>query len=160
MADSSSASVFLRLLAERAAADPAYLAWVVRTYAETERRPSADVLWQLGIDESIAADFLVSLRPTGERFGEMLKVICARFGAHEAVLLAVLREVEVLDAFRTRPASGSSTGAADAGLLMAARMREERDRQRAGRQAESPRQDEREEGRDDKRGEDDGNDAR
>lgn len=161
MADGGSSAAFLRLLAERAAADPAYLAWVVQRYAETERRPSSDVLTRLGVAEGTSTDFLVSLRPAGERFAEMLKAICARFGAHEAVLLTVLREVEVLDAFRTGPARGSSAGAADAGLLMAARMREEGDRHRgAVGNGESPSQDERDEGRDDERADGEGNDGR
>lgn len=123
VADAGTAGAFLRLLAEGAAADPSYLAWVVRSYAEAEGRPTVDVLAQMGVAENSAPDFLVSLRPTGERLAEMLKAICDRFGADERALLAVLREVEVLDAFRAD--SPSSAGATDAGLLMAARMREE-----------------------------------
>jgi len=129
VADGGAAGAFLRLLAERAAADPAYLAWAVRTYAEAEGQPTTDVLTQLGVAEHSATDFLVSLRPAGERFAEMLTAICVRFGADEPALLTVLREVEVLDAFR----SGGPHGAADAdaGLLMAARMRDEGTRPRS-----------------------------
>lgn len=129
MADGGTSSVFLRLLAERAAADPAFLAWVVQTYAETESRPTADVLTQLGV-EGTATDFLLSLRPAGTRFAEMLRAICTRFGAQEALLLTVLRQVEVLDAFRAAAGNSSGAGAVEAGLLMAARMREEGSRPR------------------------------
>lgn len=125
MVDGGEANTFRRLLAERAAADPAYLAWVVQMHAAAEGRAITDVLTQLGVAENYATDFLVSLRPAGERFGEMLHAICARFGAHESTLLAVLREVEVLEAFRVGTRSAAEAGASDAGLLIAARMRED-----------------------------------
>jgi hypothetical protein len=146
-------AAFLRLLAERAAADPAYLAWVVRTYAEVEGRTTTDVLTQLGVTENGAADFLLSLRPGGERFAETLKAICARFEADETALLAVLRELEVLDAFRTDGVSPSGGVAPDAGLLMAARMREQGSRPL--RVVENT-----EVGCDDERSDEGGNDAR
>lgn len=151
MADSGAAGAFLRLLAERASADPAYLAWVVRMHAEAEGRLTTDVLTQLGVAEDREPDFLVSLRPTGERFVDMLKAICARFGADERALLAVLRAVEVLDAFRA--GGPSSAGAADVGMLMAARMREEESRRRRVAKNTDTR-------RDDEPGGDGGGDAR
>lgn len=123
VAEGDATGVFVRRLAERAVADPAYLAWVVQSYAETEGRSTADVLAQMGVGKNTAHDFLVSLRPTGERFVEMLKTICVRFGANEPALLGVLREVEVLHAFRSGNPSGAA--ATDVGLLMAARMRGE-----------------------------------
>ena len=122
MADGGATGAFARLLAERASTDPSYLAWAVRTHAESEGRSTAAVLTQLGVADDLTPDFLVSLRPTGERFSDMLTAICARFGADERELLAVLREVEVIDAFRAR--GPSSAGVTDSGLLMAARMRE------------------------------------
>ena len=124
MTEGDRPDMFLRLLAERASADPAYLGWVVQMYGASEGRSAADVLAQLGVSEDSATGFWVSLKPVGERFAEMLKAICVRFDAQELALLTVLREVEVLDAFRE--GNGRATGAdsADAGLLMAARMRE------------------------------------
>lgn len=126
VADDGATGAFLQILAERASADPAYLAWVMRTHTEAEGRSTADVVAQLGVAEDLAPDFLVSLRPTGERFANMLSAICDRFGADERALLAVLREAEVIDAFLARTPPNS--GATDSGLLMAARMREKESR--------------------------------
>jgi hypothetical protein len=123
VADAGVTDAFLRLLAERACADPAYLGWVVRRHAESKGRATATVLNDLGVTDDLGPDFLVSLRPTGEHFGGMLRAICIRFGADERALLAVLREVEVIDAFgANRPREVGS------GLLMAARMRENESR--------------------------------
>jgi hypothetical protein len=118
---------FLRLMAERASADPAYLGWVVQMYAASEGRNTADVLAQLGMSDDSATGFWLSLKPVGERFAEMLKAICIRFDAQEHTLLALLREVEVLDGFRegNGGATGADSASAYAGLLMAARMREQ-----------------------------------
>jgi hypothetical protein len=124
VADGGGTSAFLRSLAERASADPAYLAWVMRSHAEATGQSTTDVLIRLGVAADLAPAFLVSLRPTGARFSSMLTAICLRFGADERALLTLVREVEVLDAFRARGLS--TAGATDAGLLMAARMREKK----------------------------------
>jgi hypothetical protein len=123
--DIDTPSAFLSLLAERAAIDPAFLGSVVQLYAQAEGRSHAHVLAELGVAESSATDFLVSLRPTGERFAEMLRAICIRFGANENRLLGVLRQVEVLEAFAGGDQSASASGSTDAGLLMAARMKDD-----------------------------------
>lgn len=153
MADGEGMGDFLRLLAERAATDPAYIGWVVHAYAEAEARTTADVVTQLGVAEFKSTDFLVSLRPAGKRFDEMLTAICVRFGADDRMLLTILREVEVLEAFRAGAGGAVGGAAADAGLLMAARMRNEKARRR--REDKNP-----EAHHDDERGGDEGSDAR
>ena len=117
----SATGAFLRLLAERAVADPAYLGWALRAYAEAEEQSLDDLLRQLGVAESQSTSLILSLRPSGGRLPEMLRAVCERFGADEMLLLSVLRQVEVLESLR----EGAVSPTADAGLLMAARMRDE-----------------------------------
>lgn len=132
--------VYLRLLAERAAADQAYLGWALRSYAMAEEQSLSDVLKRLGVAENDTTGLMLSLRPQGERFADMLKAICGRFGADEVLLLVVLRQVEVLESLRT----GAVRPDADAGLLLAARMREEvADPSRPREQSETDAEDER-----------------
>jgi hypothetical protein len=118
-ADSGQSRAFLRLLAERATSNPAYIAWALREYAESEGEDLTQILSRLGIAEDDRSDFMVCLRPTGERFAETLHAIVSRFMVDELALASMLRQSEVLTALRD-----SRTASADAGFLLAARMRE------------------------------------
>jgi hypothetical protein len=123
--DSERTRAFLRILAERATSNPAYMAWALHEYAESEGQELTQILSQLGIAESDRSDLMVYLRPTGDRFAEALHAIVSRFRVDELALASMLRQIEVLTALR-----GSRTVSADAGLLLAARMREPGQRRR------------------------------
>ena len=111
----------LQDLVSRAATEPAYMASAIADFARLEHVEVEQVLAGLGVRDAYRDYFLLSLRPSGERFAEMMRAISARFVLDESVLLSLLREVEVLPAFTGRRAPGI-----DAGTLMAARARPKR----------------------------------
>jgi len=106
-----------RILIERAEGDSAYMASAIRAYARTERRDSTTVMAALGVAENEFANFLLCLKPVGDRFSAMVRTVCSRFAVDETQLLRVLRQVELLDAF-------AAETSAQQGLLLAARSRQ------------------------------------
>ena len=115
----SKESLLVRLMAERATDDPAYLGWALRAYAEVERESLSKVIASLGVQPTERDHFVVCLRPSGDRFADSTRLIAKRFNIDTANLAALLRHVEVLSAFN----QGGSVSA-DAGALLAARMRD------------------------------------
>jgi hypothetical protein len=116
----SKESLLVRLMAERATDDPAYLGWALRAYAEVERESLSKVIASLGVQSTERDHFVVCLRPSGDRFAESTRLIANRFNIDTASLAALLRHVEVLSAFD----QGGSVST-DGGALLAARMRKE-----------------------------------
>jgi hypothetical protein len=109
----------LRDLVARASRDPAYMANAVHAFALHESHDVDRVLSDLGVTESTKDLFMLSLRPEGDRFVEMLRAVVHRFVLDETALLVLLRQVETLAAFT----SHSPAPAREKGTLMAARTR-------------------------------------
>ena len=108
----------LQDLVSRAAAEPAYMASAIADFARLEHVEVEQVLAGLGVRDANRDYFLLSLRPSGERFAEMMRAVSTRFLLDESVLLSLLREVEALSAF-----TGRGVSVVDSGALMAARAR-------------------------------------
>jgi len=116
----SKAAALVRLMAQHATDDPAYLGWALRTFAEVERKSLSAVIEALGVRQSESDDFAVCLRPSGDRFAESTRLIAKRFDIDTSALAALLRHVEVLSAF-----DQGLSASTDSGKLLAARMRKD-----------------------------------
>lgn len=121
-----SAEASLRVLAERAESDAAYLASALRSFAHAEQQSLETVIERLGVAHTVSSKFRLCLRPTGERFAEMLRAISTRFSVDESALLSLLRQVDVLEAFVSPQHSHQELG-----VLLAARSHDDDDTRQA-----------------------------
>jgi hypothetical protein len=108
----------LRRAAERAAADPFYLAGPLLTYARVERLDDAGLAAALGCALVDLPALMLCRRPVGEGavFRRDVEAISQRFGLQAAQLVRLLRTADVvvsLEQARVQPRSGLLAAARD-----------------------------------------------
>jgi hypothetical protein len=108
--------------AQRAKARPDYLGWVLAQYIERERLSEAELAACLGSTPHDLSRLALCLRPRAEHFADDIRQISAKFQIDATALAGIVRLVESLE---TLAATNPAMLAADAGLLMAARVRKQ-----------------------------------
>jgi hypothetical protein len=112
----------LDALARRVVDDPFFLGEALAAYARSEGLDDAGLAAALGCSVEGLARLRLCRRPDPARFGADVARIAERFGARADALAEAVRRADALAALRD-----ASAGAAEAGLLMAARDRDEDD---------------------------------
>ena len=112
----------LAYAAERAKARPGFLAWVLARYIEVEQVSEGELQQRLGVTARDLPHLALCLRPRPEHFAADVRQISMRFHINPAALAKVVRLVESVEALAAENAGGRPT---DAGLLMAARARQQ-----------------------------------
>ena len=115
----------LDYLAQRAGQDPFFLAWALALYARSERLDEQDLARALGCPSATLTMVRLCQRPRPEpaAFREDVDQIAARFGIDTGALAQIVRRADALEDLRA--AGATATVHDDAGLLMAARDRED-----------------------------------
>jgi hypothetical protein len=109
--------------ATRSHAHPEYVGWVLARYGEAENKPDREMARLLGVSTNDFHRLQLCLRPRYESFSADVQQIADHFGIEATNLAKVIRHVEALEAMGgTRVGNRDS----DAGLLMAARVREKK----------------------------------
>src|ERR671925_14384 len=108
--------------AERAKAHPEYLGWVLARYTEREHIADSELATRLGSTAHDLPRLALCLRPRAEHFADDIRQISTKFHIDATALAGIVRLVESLE---TLAATNSTMLSADAGLLMAARVRKQ-----------------------------------
>lgn len=108
--------------ARRAQAHPHYLGWVLARYSTLENIAEPDLVNILGTTCHDLARLSLCLRPRTDCFAEDIAHINTRFNLDVGTLAQIVRFVESVEAM-ARP--DTNTMAAESGLLMAARVRQQ-----------------------------------
>lgn len=112
-------------LARRVGRDPFFLAAALDAYARSERLDERGLARALGCAPATLTPLRLCRRPRPEpaAFRADVERIAGRFGVDAATLAQLVRRADALDGLRGGTASG--VGRDDAGLLLAARDRED-----------------------------------
>lgn len=111
--------------AARAATRPEYLGWVLDHYIKLERLSKPRLAKVFNLSAIDFARLALCLRPRGRTFASDVEAICERFSIDPQYLAKVIRMVESVDIMST-----SMTRSTDSGVLMAARSRKNKPKQK------------------------------
>jgi hypothetical protein len=112
----------LEYAAHRAKSRPEYLGWILTRYIEREHISEAELATRLGITPHDLLRLALCLRPRAEHFADDIRQISTKFHIDATALAGIVRLVESLE---TLAATNPAMLSAEAGLLMAARAREQ-----------------------------------
>jgi hypothetical protein len=128
----SEADVYDRLLrraAERAVAQPFFLASALQTYADAERLDDTQLAGRLGCSVAALTALRLCRRPADQTFAADVQRIAERFAVDSLQLAELLRMVDALDLLeRVPPSESTTTSVPEGGFLAAARDEDESDR--------------------------------
>ncbi|PTL82214.1 hypothetical protein [Vitiosangium sp. GDMCC 1.1324] len=113
---------WLKTAVRRSAHEAWMLGHVFEKYREREGRSAEELAAELGCSLEVLQWLSLCRRPEGEKFTEHVFTIAKRFALEPLRLVAVLRRVEVMDAFAERSEGGEGPADEDS-LLLAARDR-------------------------------------
>lgn len=118
----------LAYAALRASENCKYLGWIIANYMAAENLTRIDIANLLEIDSVNLSRIELCLRPRPESFADDIKQISSKFTINPGSLANIVRLVE---AFETITVASEGNMVNQAGLLMAARDRDRRKKQKA-----------------------------
>jgi hypothetical protein len=112
----------LAYTAQRAKARPEYMAWVLAQYVEREHISEEELTGRLGIAAHNVPHLALCLRPRPDHFAADVTQISTKLNIDTTVLAGIVRLVESFETFAATSPTRLST---EAGLLIAARARQQ-----------------------------------
>jgi hypothetical protein len=96
----------IRLIAAKLASIPDSMSWVIERYKEIEKVDDSAVQRLLGVSENAYYHLALCNRPRSDLFKSDIESLAEHIGIEERSLLALVRRVEALEAFRYYTAAG------------------------------------------------------
>ncbi len=124
----------MRNMAERLSANPSYMAWILTAYKKQERASDAKLLEALNTTTNMLYRLALCRRPSSQEvgFADGLRQLATYTSIDPLLLASLIRQVESLESLgampnKIEPAVNNQRASASAGVLAAARDRDEDD---------------------------------